>query len=239
MTSKAKDISFSEKILFKILKNLKRGSISLETPDGKTLQFRGSDSGVEAQLKVHDWSLVEALLTRGDIGFGEAYRDGLWESQDISKVILLAVQNESVLKKVIVGNAFKIVPYIIKHKMNRNTEKGSRKNIEAHYDLGNEFYELWLDESMTYSSAFFDGNESLKEAQKNKYQKILKKLGDLPEDSKVLEVGCGWGGFIKEAKPKNWEIRGITLSKEQKAFVDRHHGKGAYLQDYRKEKRNL
>lgn len=231
-TPRTKKFTASEKFLFKIFKNLKRGSLSLRTPEGEVFQFRGKHPGANAEMEIIDWKLVDALITRGDIGFGEAYRDGLWESTDISKVILLAVQNESTLKKVIVGNVLNILPYVVKHKLNRNTEKGSQKNIQAHYDLGNDFYQLWLDETMTYSSAYFKESESLKEAQKNKYQQIIQKLGDLPENSQILEVGCGWGGFIKEAESKNWNVKGITLSKEQKTFV----GEKAVLQDYRKEK---
>lgn len=227
--------SSSEKLLLKILGSLHRGTMTLVTPDGETFRFRGKHAGVEAHLKINDWKMIDALISRGDIGFGEAYRDGLWDSSDISKVVHLAIQNEKALKKVIVGSALSLVPYLVKHKLNKNTEKGSKRNIEAHYDLGNDFYSLWLDETMTYSSAYFKGDEDLKEAQKNKYNQIIKKLGDLPAGSHILEVGCGWGGFMNAAKERDWKVKGLTLSKEQKSYVDLAVGPGATLQDYRKE----
>ena len=235
--SKSKKTLGPEKIFYKLFKGLERGTLTVENPKGEVSQFRGKYTGAEAQLKINDWSLIDLLLAKGDIGLGEAYRDGLWDSDDISKVILLSIQNEKALKKIMVGNVVSILPYVLKHRLNRNTEKGSQKNIQAHYDLGNDFYKLWLDETMTYSSAYFKGDESLKEAQLNKYDQIIKKLGDLPDNASLLEVGCGWGGFIKRAAEKNWKVKGITLSKEQKAYVDEtFEKKAAFIQDYRKEK---
>ncbi len=226
----------AKKVLFKLMKSLRRGSIDLVTPEGEHFHFQGRFSGTSAQLIINDWKLLDALFSRGDIGFGEAYRDGLCDSEDISKVILLAIQNEDVFKKVIVGSAASLVPYIVKHKLNRNTIKGSQKNIEAHYDLGNDFYKLWLDETMTYSSAYFEGEaKTLEEAQLQKYDQILKGLSHLPEGSKILEVGCGWGGFMRRVLEKcSFDVFGLTLSKEQKRFIEERRAGQVILQDYRK-----
>lgn len=226
----------TKKVLFKLMKSLRRGEIELTTPEGEAFFFKGHEAGTSAHLKINDWSLLDALFTRGDIGFGEAYRDGLCDSNDISKVVLLAIENEDVFKKVIVGSAAALVPYILKHKLNRNTIKGSQKNIEAHYDLGNEFYKLWLDETMTYSSAYFQNStDSLKDAQIQKYDQILKGLSDLGSEAKVLEVGCGWGGLMRRAQEKlGLNVRGLTLSKEQKKFIEERGDGIVLLEDYRK-----
>jgi cyclopropane-fatty-acyl-phospholipid synthase len=228
----------AKKVLFKLMKSLRRGQIDLTTPEGQHFHFQGNLPGTCAQLKINDWKLLDALFSRGDIGFGEAYRDGLCDSKDMAKVILLAIENEDVFKKVIVGSAASLLPYIIKHKINRNTVKGSQKNIEAHYDLGNDFYKLWLDETMTYSSAYFEKDKvSLKEAQLAKYDEILSGLKDLPDQSKILEVGCGWGGFMKRALEKrHFKVFGLTLSKEQKRFIEEKGCGEVILQDYRNHK---
>lgn len=226
----------AKKVLFKLMKSLRRGEMELTTPEGESFLFRGNEAGTSAKLIINDWALLDALFTRGDIGFGEAYRDGLCDSEDISKVVLLAIENEDVFKKVIVGSAAALVPYILKHKLNRNTIKGSQKNIEAHYDLGNEFYKLWLDETMTYSSAFFEDKEdSLKDAQLQKYDQILKGLEGLPPEAKVLEVGCGWGGLMRRAQEKlGLKVSGLTLSKEQKKYIEEREDGVVLLEDYRK-----
>lgn len=226
-----------ERIVFKLFKNLQRGSLILETPEGKTFHFHGATDGTNAHLKIKRWDLIDKIFSRGDIGFGESYRDGDWQSHDISKVIQMAIENEKAFKKVIMGSSLSLIPYVVKHKLNKNTQKGSKKNIQAHYDLGNNFYQLWLDPTMTYSSAYFKGEEDLQQAQQNKYDQILKKLSNLPDGAKVVEVGCGWGGFIKRAMEKrNFKIKGLTLSHEQKAYVENHVGPYAHIQDYRQER---
>lgn len=230
-------VSGGQKLIFKIFNKLERGQVLLTTPEKKTYNFLGRFPGANAKIEILDWKVLDLLFTRGDIGFGEAYRNGLWESDDISQVILIALQNEEAFKKAIWGNVFSLIPYYLKHKLNRNTEKGSQKNIEAHYDLGNDFYRLWLDKSMTYSSAYFKEDEALIDAQKNKYELILSKLSSLPENSKVLEIGCGWGGFMEQAQQqKGWQVKGLTLSHEQKDWIKKKGLHEVCLQDYRKEK---
>ncbi len=191
------------------------GSISIATPEGDYLNFRGKEDGEHVRLKVLDWRFCEELFLKGDIGFGEAYIKGYWESDNIDKLIKFAIDNKSQLERVIKGSFLKIMFYRLKHLMNRNSVSGSKKNIHAHYDLGNDFYKLWLDESMTYSSALFDKpGLDLLSAQERKYQNILDQL-QLKEGDHILEVGCGWGGFMEYAARKGVRVTGVTISQEQ------------------------
>jgi cyclopropane-fatty-acyl-phospholipid synthase len=144
---------------------------------------------------------------------------GEWESDNVNGLIRLAVENENALKHIIKGSALSILFYRLKHLLNRNTKKGSKRNILAHYDLGNDFYSLWLDDSMTYSSALFssEGN-NLKEAQLCKYQHIIGQL-NAKAGAHILEIGCGWGGFAEYAAAQGFKVTGITISEEQHQFA--------------------
>lgn len=154
------------------------------------------------------------FATKGDIGFAEAYRDGWWDSDDLTSLFLIGLQNEAALDKYIYGGLIGRIASRVSYLFTRNTLGGSKKNIHAHYDLGNEFYKLWLDESMTYSSALFTTpTEDLVTAQHNKYDRIMDRLGD---SGRVLEIGCGWGGFAERAvSRKDYEIKGLTISNAQ------------------------
>ena len=195
------------------------GSISILTPEGDYLNFRGKKEGEHITLKIIDWKFCEELFLKGDIGLGESYIKGQWESDNINKLIKFGIDNKKQLEKVIKGSFLRIMFYRLKHLMNRNSIKGSKKNIHAHYDLGNAFYKLWLDDTMTYSSALFDrpGIE-LVSAQERKYQNILDQL-NLKEGDHILEVGCGWGGFMEYAAQRGVRVTGITISQEQFEFA--------------------
>jgi cyclopropane-fatty-acyl-phospholipid synthase len=195
------------------------GSIRIETPEGITLNYHGSKTGEDVRISINDWCFCENLFTKGDIGLGESYIEGHWDCSDINKLIKFGIDNKNELEKAIKGSLLKIVFYRFKHLLNRNSKKGSQKNIHAHYDLGNDFYKLWLDSSMTYSSALFKhGNEELHEAQENKYENILQRL-KLKSGDHILEIGCGWGGFIEHAAKKGIKVTGVTISKEQYNFA--------------------
>jgi cyclopropane-fatty-acyl-phospholipid synthase len=191
---------------------------------------------------LYDIGVCEALLARGDIGFGETYMSGLWTSPDIAKLINLAVENRTQLSSLIGGNALIVAWYRLKHLLRRNTKAGSRKNILAHYDLGNEFYRRWLDPSMTYSAALFeqDDTRTLQQAQHRKYQRIADNLGIL-SDSHILEIGCGWGGFAETAIGQyGATLDGVTLSPSQLSYAEArleskalHHRAKLTLTDYR------
>jgi cyclopropane-fatty-acyl-phospholipid synthase len=221
----------------KTLRHVQHGSLTVTTPDGKNHVFHGREKGVCASLVLDDWRVISFVLRRGDIGFAEAYRDGWWDSEDIAELLLFGLQNEAVLNNYIYGGWFGRVATRMAYFFKRNTVNGSRKNIHAHYDLGNDFYSLWLDPSMTYSSAIFDAQDDcLTEAQHRKYDRILDRL---KPSGALLEIGCGWGGFAERAiEKRDYALKGLTISKAQHEFASRRVGSNAVisLEDYRHQK---
>lgn len=196
------------------LRHIDHGTITVTTPDGKTHSFSGDKPGAQADLTLHDWRAIGAFSRKGDIGFAEGYRDGWWDSSDLVSLFLAGLQNEAALSPYIYGGVLGQIASRVAYLFTRNTTRGSRKNIHAHYDLGNDFYKLWLDPTMTYSSAIFkDRHEDLASAQHNKYDRIIERIGN---SGNVLEIGCGWGGFAERAVQKNdFAVKGLTISKEQ------------------------
>lgn len=202
-------------LFFKILSNIKKGTVYVKTPSSDYFTFGGKEKGLNTSITIHDWKVCENIILKGDIGLGESYIKGHWDSQNISNLIRVGVDNYSELESVIKGSILKIIFYRLKHLLNRNTKKGSQRNIHAHYDLGNDFYKLWLDKTMTYSSALFNGQDiTLEQAQQAKYQRIIDQLGVKP-GSHILEIGCGWGGFMEHAAKQGIKVTGVTISKEQ------------------------
>lgn len=210
------------------------GNIAVTLPDGKTYGYSGKHEGAKAEITLHDWRAIPALAARGDIGFAEGYRDGWWSSDNLVELFCFGLQNESALRHYIYGGVLARVASKLAYLFTQNTLKGSRKNIHAHYDLGNDFYKLWLDPSMTYSAAIFSGDqEDLTLAQHRKYDRIIERLGS---SGNVLEIGCGWGGFAERAiENKDYAIKGLTISTEQYAYaVERLKNKAQILmEDYR------
>ncbi|MBY0413858.1 MAG: cyclopropane-fatty-acyl-phospholipid synthase family protein, partial [Bdellovibrionales bacterium] len=206
-------------LFLKMMSEIKYGSVSLTTPDGEQFNYRGTEKGEHVSIKICDWKFCDELFLKGDIGLGESYIAGLWESDNINGLIKFGIDNKAQLERVIRGSFFKILIYRIKHLLNKNSKKGSQKNIHAHYDLGNNFYKLWLDQTMTYSSGYFQNTAAdLLSAQVNKYKNIFDQL-NLKEGDHILEVGCGWGGFMEYAAQRGVKVTGITISKEQYDFA--------------------
>lgn len=222
--------------LLKRLDQLYWGTLTLTTPDGKTRTYGGKEQASHhATIVVHDWRVFTNMMRKGDIGFADDYREGRWDTDDINRLVELGLRNQSAIDAMVTGNKLYRLLSSLLYVFKRNTVKGSKKNIHAHYDLGNAFYRLWLDSTMTYSSALFTSEqESLTQGQLNKYDRML---GCLEQDSgRILEVGCGWGGFAKRAIEKgDFDIKGITLSEEQHAFAQHRLGQQAniVLEDYR------
>ncbi len=225
----------------KLLTKLKKGRLEVVTPEGVHLLFGGDEDQPSAKIKLHNWSVCQRALKAGDIGFAEGYIAGEWETDDLASLLGVFLENRKAVEKVIYGSFLGSVAYKIKHFLNRNTKAQARKNIHAHYDLGNPFYQLWLDPSMTYSSALFDGNTSLslEEAQKAKYQAMLNFLKPSAGEQ-ILEIGCGWGGFAEMACQAGTNLVGLTLSTEQLAYAKTRLGSQGFannaefrLQDYR------
>lgn len=221
--------------LFKRLDTIESGIISLTTPDGKTRTFEGRTPGEKAHIKLHDWGVISNMMSKGDIGFAEDYRLGKWETDNIAALTTLGLRNRGALDRIVRGNSFSRIAAMLSYLLKRNTVKGSKKNIHAHYDLGNDFYSLWLDPSMTYSSALYKtGKEDLTTAQHNKYDRILDRLDN--QSGSILEIGCGWGGFAERAAQRsNHSVKGITLSEEQHNYAKKRLGQNSniVLEDYR------
>ncbi len=200
--------------------NWRAGSLTFITPSGRELRIKGPEPGVDGRIVVHDFGFMRRVLAAGDIGFAEGYMAGEWDTPDLSAVLGAVSMNFDRLARFFLGNPVVRAVNFIGHSLHANTRKGSRKNIHAHYDLGNAFYGQWLDPTMTYSSARYsrDG-EPLELAQANKYRSLAQGMG-LERDQSVLEIGCGWGGFAEyAAKEVGAKVTGITISQEQFDFA--------------------
>ncbi len=234
---------FDQFIFKKILKRLdklKFGSLKIETPDHKIYEFKGEIEGHAANIVIKDWSVLGNLMAKGDIGFAEDYSAGHWETNDLISLLTVSIQNRPILDPFFNADYMHRFFYHLSYLFKRNSLQGSRKNIMAHYDLGNDFYKLWLDETMTYSSALFEDmnnlpDEPLAIAQNRKYNRIIDKLDST--SGSILEIGCGWGGFADQAytRNKDYQIKGITLSDEQHLFATQRLKNNAsiVLEDYR------
>ncbi|MBH9551695.1 SAM-dependent methyltransferase [Inhella gelatinilytica] len=233
------DAPAAVRTVFKLLQRLQYGSLDLQLPDGSTLHA-GQPLHPRAAMGIHDWALAQATLQRGDIGFAESYVEGHWSSPDLAALLTLFLRNRNALESAIYGRWWGALAYRIKHWLNRNNKAGSRRNIVAHYDLGNAFYKLWLDPSMNYSSAWFEGGRgmSLQAAQHAKMDRALQELRLAP-GQRLLEIGCGWGAIAERAtRHYGLQVTGITLSDEQLAYARERLGQAGLkadlrLQDYR------
>lgn len=216
------------------LEHIQFGAITVETPDHRIRSFQGKMPGVKADLVIHDWRVIGMMLRHGDVALAESYRDGLWDSSDPAQLFVFGLQNQDSLERLINGSVLGRIVSRAGYFFTRNTVSGSKRNIHAHYDLGNDFYSLWLDPSMTYSSAIFDKEvDSLQDAQIRKYDRMLERLNT---SGSLLEIGCGWGGFAERALQKgDYGIKGLTISKAQHDFATDRLGKNAViaLEDYR------
>ena len=215
-----------------LLEGLKHGRLDLRLPDGGERLFGHGQP--TASLTVHDEKAFRRALEAGDIGFAEAYLDGQWDSPDVTALLTLLANNREIIGKALYGHWKTLLFARLRHWLNANNRAGSKRNIMAHYDLGNDFYARWLDSSMTYSSALFERPEmTLAEAQAAKNQRIFNRLGASPGDS-VLEIGCGWGGFAELAVENGLAHTGLTLSPAQLAWAERRvPGADLRLMDYR------
>lgn len=217
------------------LEHVVYGCLTIVTPDGERFEFKGDEPGVTAELTLHRWRMLTRFMLKGDVGLAEAYRDRDWDSDCLQSVFCFALENWQALEPWIQGRWPSRVMSQVLYWFQQNTLRGSRRNIQAHYDLSNDFYALWLDESMTYSAGIFeDGNPCLVTAQNKKYDRILDQLAG--NQGSLLEIGCGWGGLAERAQQRgNFEITGLTLSNEQHAYAQSRLGEASQikLRDYR------
>ena len=226
----------SAKRVLQLLSRLQSGCLKLQLPDGTWREFGAPASELQVRVNLSDWGVFAAVLKSGDIGFAESYRDGGWTTDDLAGLLRLFLLNRQALDEVIYGNWLGRLVYRIKHLLKRNTRENSRKNIHAHYDLGNAFYRLWLDDSMVYSSAWFEGQlqGDLKQAQLAKVRRSLRMAGVEP-GHRVLEIGCGWGALAQMAVNEfQARLVGLTLSTEQLQWAQDANPKAEIrMQDYR------
>ena len=198
------------------------GRLTVLLPNGEVHNLEGTRPGPAAIFDIKDYRFARRVLASGDIGFAEGYMAGEWETPHLAHLLEALARNGDHIRRLMVGNPVMKAVHWLSHRMNRNSRKGSRKNIHAHYDLGNAFYAAWLDPSMTYSSARFSrAGMALEAAQHEKYAALARTM-DLRSGQSVLEIGCGWGGFAEfAAREVGARVTGITISREQHDFARR------------------
>ncbi|MCO5732821.1 cyclopropane-fatty-acyl-phospholipid synthase family protein [Rhizobium sp. SSA_523] len=232
---------FWERLICRMLAHTRHGRLTIIFPSGREHHFGEDKQGPKASIHVIRPRALRRILSGGGLGFARSYMDGDWTTPDLSQVLDLAIGNEKDWAPLARPLALVARLAHLRHRLRRNSKSGSRRNIAFHYDLGNSFYRLWLDRSMTYSAAIYaDPQASLEEAQREKNARIIRELAIGPDDH-VLEIGCGWGGFMEQAiRETGCRVTGLTLSKEQAAFAKQRladAGCGARaeirLEDYR------
>ncbi|MBU6474461.1 MAG: class I SAM-dependent methyltransferase [Alphaproteobacteria bacterium] len=227
--------------MLRALEAVRYGDLAVFLPDGEKLFYGGQKPGSSAEWRVNDMLALDMIAASGETGLGEAYMTGLWDTPDITALLRLFAENADALRSCAQGGALYRCLYACGNGFRRNNKSGSRKNVQAHYDLGNAFYSLWLDDSMTYSGALFGGDPSktLEQAQRDKYRRILDRLAPRP-GAHILEIGCGWGGFMAEAVRNGQRVTGVTLSPAQAGLAQSrlaemraHDAADVCLRDYR------
>jgi cyclopropane-fatty-acyl-phospholipid synthase len=210
--------------VFRLLQGLRHGSLDVQMPDGSSAHFGNkADDGPRAAIRLRNWNVCGAALRCGDIGFAESYIAGDWTTPDLTALLTLFIANRDEVESIVYGSWWGSLLYRVRHLFNRNSKSGSKKNIHAHYDLGNQFYRLWLDPTMNYSSAWFEGDHTrpMPDAQHAKVRRALREAGVKPGD-RVLEIGCGWGALAEcAAREFGATVTGVTLSSEQLAWAQK------------------
>jgi cyclopropane-fatty-acyl-phospholipid synthase len=227
--------AYIEKSWRRALDRLEYGSLEFVAPSGEVTLAKGRQPGPKARFRIHDWEVLRKIMARGDIGLGEEYIAGSWDTDNVETLVSLFLLNLDHFADFSDGNFLNRLGFVIHNALvRRNSLAGSARNIKAHYDVGNDFYSLWLDPSMTYSSALYAGTDELYRAQQNKYERILSKF--TKPGASVLEIGCGWGGFAERAAADKHHVTGLTISPAQHRFAtDRLKGAADIrLEDYRR-----
>lgn len=214
-----------------LLDGIEHGQLSLTWPDGHATQHgnRSEDPSMNAHIILHNFRPVQQIMSRGQLGFAEGYLRGDWTTDSLRNLFSVVMRNEAQVDAMTAGSWIARLINTLKHGRNRNSLEGSQRNIEFHYDLGNEFYKLWLDDTMSYSSAIFSESESesLEAAQNAKLDRVVKALNPNP-GARVLEIGCGWGAMAsKLARSCGCHVQGISLSHEQLRFAREHNSVGS------------
>jgi cyclopropane-fatty-acyl-phospholipid synthase len=223
---------------------LRRGTLDVTLPDGRVIRLGGLEPGPAANMTLYNHGFASRLINGGDIGIAEAYLNGDWDTPDLTQFLYLFCVNYELIQAMLGDKPMMRLIQLLRHWFNRNTKWQARRNIYAHYDIGNAFYSAWLDPTMTYSSALFEDDVAdLTAAQTNKYRRLAEAI-DLQPGQKLLEIGCGWGGFAEYvAKTFGAKVVGLTISRQQRDFAQRRIQQAGLaerveikLQDYRDER---
>lgn len=229
--------------VFGMAQRLNRGRVDFVLDDGRRFRVEGTEPGPVAEIQIHNPDVFTRLVREGDLGFSDAYLDGWWSTPDLQAFMDLIHRGNDEVYDGFPGMGLVRLFEKLRFWMHRNNRTQARKNISYHYDLGNDFYALWLDDTMTYSSALFEtGQESLEKAQEAKYASMIDQMGAQPGDH-ILEIGCGWGGFAEyAARERGLRVTGLTISEEQLKYARERIEKAGLsdqvsfkLQDYRDE----
>jgi len=244
-TSPTEAMPAAARRVLSLLQRLQHGTLHVQWPDGRVEQFGSapaSGKSLNATLHLHSYAPLTQALKSGDIGFAESYIAGEWTTNNLADLLQLLVANRRDMDELIFGSWLGRLYYRVRHLLHRNTRSNSKKNIHAHYDLGNAFYELWLDPTMNYSSAWFDNDHAkpMAEAQTAKVRRALRMV-DAKVGDRILEIGCGWGALAELGGTEfGAHMSGVTLSHEQLAFANQRMQKlglastsNLRLQDYR------
>lgn len=215
-----KGIPASFRLAALALLRTQHGTLQFTLPDHRKILYRNDATGPSAEIIIHDYNFVKLAFAGGDVGFAEAYMDSQWSTPNLTKVLQFFSANFEAAGQLARGGMVVRWANMVRHLFNRNSRSGARRNIMAHYDLGNDFYRLWLDPSMTYSSAIYESpNQSLEQAQQTKYRNICDRI-DAGPSSSILEIGCGWGGFAEyAAKHRGSEVTCLTISPSQRDYA--------------------
>jgi cyclopropane-fatty-acyl-phospholipid synthase len=215
-----KDLPRWFETFFSVMQRLEAGAIEIGLPDGRVFKVSGKLPGPVGRIDVANPEFFTRIARDGDIGFAEMFMEGWWHTPDLQALLDALLLNNDNVASSFPGAALVRAYERLRHWLHSNTRRGARRNIAYHYDLGNEFYRLWLDKTMTYSSALFSGQgETLHQAQQNKYASVCDRMG-LKRGDHVLEIGCGWGGFAEYAiRERGARVTGLTLSREQHDFA--------------------
>lgn len=227
-------ISFFKKLVEKELEKLSWGKIKFKFNDLIEKSYVGKESGLESNIIINDNSVYKDLIFRGDLGFAESYISKKWETSNLNSLLKILLKNQQLNKKKWKPNFYNKIIENVNFVLKKNSLNQAKKNISFHYDLGNDFYGSWLDETMSYSSALYKNkNIDLKQAQEQKYKSIIENL-DIKPHSSICEIGCGWGGFIKQIKKDKIDasIDGYTISNQQFNYTKKNH-KNTFFEDYR------
>ena len=209
---------------FGIIGRIERGTLEIALPDGRVFATTGPEQGPTGRINVANPGFFSRMVRDGELGFGEMYMDQWWDTPDLHELMDLLLLNNKAIARPFTGAALVRAYERLRHWLRSNTKSGSKKNISYHYDLGNDFYAAWLDETMSYSSALYtEPDQDMVSGQLNKYQAICDRIdpaGQLGQGAQILEIGCGWGGFAEHAiRDRGWKITGLTLSREQHDYA--------------------